>query len=433
MAGTITLFEHEKQEFNWTENDLAVIERLKRSTGREVLRASIKGGQRAVEATQMVGVVRLATKTVQILPKIYGTDADDATTRQREATRNLLTLLNFALAVDVHEHAVLPLLERDSDWFEILTHLFATHLVAEWQRGPHRTYFRIEDDTTVLKGKWKIPMQLRRPDRRHRFSVTFDDFGIDNQLNRVFRFAVERLWSLTRVADNRRLLGTLRQWMDEVTLQPRVTVADASPALISRLNQRFGPLLSLARLFLDGGSLQLLSGNTTAFALLFDMNQLFEGFVTRFIQMHRSEILPDALQSCELLPRARTVARHLARASNRAVFRLEPDLAFRQGGDFPLLLDAKYKRIDAEPHSLGVSHDDFYQMYAYAHRYQCPRVILVYPKTVDHPSPLSAAFHLLDSTQTIEARTVDLCADLAQAAARQHLINEFKKILAGVT
>src|SRR5579884_3373711 len=98
MAGTTTLFEHETREFNWTERDLTVMERLKRTTGREVLRASIQGGQRVTEATEMVGVVRLASKTVQILPKIYRTGASgDATQREREATRNLLSLLSFAL------------------------------------------------------------------------------------------------------------------------------------------------------------------------------------------------------------------------------------------------------------------------------------------------------------------------------------------------
>ena len=304
-------------------------------------------------------------------------------------------------------------------------------LIEEWQRGPHRTYFRVDDETTVLKGKWRIATQLRRPERKHRLTVSFDEFGADNPLNRVFRFVVERLWAWTRVLDNRRLLQILRQWLDDVTLLLQVTAADASPSLISRMNQRFAPLLNLARLFLDGSSLQLVSGDTNSFALIFDMNQVFESFVTNFIRTHRTEVLPAGKQSCDLLPQIRTASLSLARSNGRDVFRLEPDLAFREGADFPILLDAKYKRLDSSAGSLGVSQGDFYQMHAYAHRYQCPRVVLVYPQTVGHPSSLGARFHLFDGNGVIEARTVDLRIDLAQPFARQQLIAELTSILAG--
>src|SRR5687767_15646331 len=38
-------------------------------------------------------------------------------------------------SLKVREHALAPLLRSGSDWFEILTRLFASHLLEEWQRG----------------------------------------------------------------------------------------------------------------------------------------------------------------------------------------------------------------------------------------------------------------------------------------------------------
>ena len=77
--------------------------------------------------------------------------------------------------------------------------------------------------------------------------------------------------------------------MDDVTLLPSLTSADASPALLTRLNRRLEPLLNLARMFLDGGVMQLAAGDLSAFAFVFDMNRVFEAFVVNFVRRRRLE------------------------------------------------------------------------------------------------------------------------------------------------
>ena len=239
----------------------------------------------------------------------------------------------------------------------------------------------------MLKGTWRITEQIRRPERKHIFAVTYDEFTADSPINRVFRYVVERLWHLTRDANNRRLLGDLRQWMDEVSLLPSVTAADAGPTLLTRLNQQYTPLLNLVRLFLDGGALQLAADDLTTFAFVFDMNQLFEAFIANFIRRHRDEILPPALRPCDMLVQSRGATRFLAHTNGKPIFRLRPDIAFRDDTRFPLLIDTKYKRLNTADTTLGVSQDDFYQMHVYAHRYDCRMVLLLYPQTAGIPDP----------------------------------------------
>ena len=60
--------------------------------------------------------------------------------------------------------------------------------------------------------------------------------------------------------------------------------------------QRYEPLLNIARLFIEGSALQLAAGDVTAFAFVFDMNQLFEAFAVNFIRRHRYDILPVELR-----------------------------------------------------------------------------------------------------------------------------------------
>lgn len=427
MSQTLTLFEHEFQEFPWTDRDLTLIERLSQSTGADVLRATTRHGKRAIRAAQHVGVIRLGNRTIQVLPKIYqASESDPKEIRTKEATANLLRMLAYAGELPVREHELAPLMRQTDNWFEILTRLFATHLREEWQRGAYRTYQTIDDDSPVLKGKWRISEQLKTPERRHLFSVTYDEFSADNKLNRIFRFVVERLWKLTRDYDNRQMLGELRQWMDEVTLVVNITARDANPAQLTRLNERYRPLLNLARIFLDGGALQMAAGDLSTFAFVFDMNQLFEKFVAGFVHRHAAEILSEELRACDFLPQSRGASRYLARKDEKTVFQTRPDLAFRDKLHFPLLVDTKYKRLDERDKQLGVSQTDFYQMHAYAHRYKCDRVILMYPQTTAASGPTRACFKLEECAHSVEVVTINLAVNLSSKTERQKLVAELR-------
>jgi 5-methylcytosine-specific restriction enzyme subunit McrC len=170
--------------------------------------------------------------------------------------------------------------------------------------------------------------------------------------------------------------------------------------------------------------LQLSSGNFQTFAFALDMNMLFEEFVISFIDRHRHEILPTELQDCELLPQSSGAVRHLARTSNQQpVFQLKPDLVIRQKSSFPLIMDTKYKRLKEGDRKLGVSQADFYQMYAYAQRYKCSNVLLIYPQVVGM-SELRARFAIEGGM--ITAATIDLCGDLSKQEERDKLIKRLK-------
>lgn len=429
---TFTVFEHDTTSgFSWSERDVTAVAAVNRALGCDVLLPVLKGRARELQAAQHVGVVRIAGRTIQILPKLYRPGNAPGEQRVREAIQGLLYLLDYGAGVRVREHGVLPLLTQGSDWFEILTRLFASHLMDEWQRGAARHYVSCDDDLPVVRGKWRLADQLRRPERRHRFEVTYDEFTADNPLNRAFRFVVERLWRLTRHAGNRRLLAMLREWMDEVSLLPQVTARDAAAHLAERPNQRYAPILNLARLFLDGDALQMLAGDLSSFALVFDMNVLFEKFVVEFIRRHRATILPPHLNTCELLAQSSGLPRYLARRDGHPAFHLQPDLVFRSGPSVPLILDTKYKLLDRRKRHLGIAESDFYQMYAYAEQYACPRILLLYPSGDGIEPPGSLQFVTERSARLVEAATLDLGLGLGTADARERVAEQLRVIIGG--
>ncbi len=422
---TLTLFEYEVTD-SLTDKDIRVLNRLSSSSGAEILRPVIRQGEICFQARQFVGIVRLGHRTLQILPKMHRAEERDASTS--EAGRNLLWMLDYAGHLSIKE-TDLAALQKAQDWFEILIYFFASHLKRQWLKGAPRNYQAVDAVLPVLKGKWRIPVQMRRPEQKHQFAVTYDEFTIDNSLNRIFRYVIELLWKLTRDSSNRQLLSDLRYWMDEVTLLPAIALQDVQKVRLTRLNQQYEPLLNLAMLFLQNLGLELSASDQTAFAFLFDMNQLFEGFLTGFLQHHRRAILPATLSDCQLLPQGRQAICYLAKYQDHRVFRLKPDLVFRNRDHYPLLMDFKYKQLSPGDRKLGISEADFYQMYAYLNRFQAPQVTLIYPQTAGMAAPIRSCFSLEGSSGEIRAVTVNLLRDLTTKGAHKELIAELRQVL----
>ncbi|MEA5480299.1 hypothetical protein VB774_21920 [Pseudanabaena galeata UHCC 0370] len=211
-----SLFEYEVSSgFDCTEQEQKAIAKLEKILGDRLFDLTIQNGKLELKARQYVGVFRLGDRTVEVLPKMY---RDNTATPKQDAVRNLLYMLEYTHQLNVKQYSLASLCQKDLDWFEILTRLFSMNLLEEWQRGAFRNYQSVSDTLPVLKGKWNLTEQLRRPERKHLFAVTFDEFTADNQLNRVLRYVVERLYQLTRNFHNRQMLHELQQWMEEVTL-----------------------------------------------------------------------------------------------------------------------------------------------------------------------------------------------------------------------
>jgi len=427
----LTIFEHESCRCDLQSRQISALEQFQQRMGTPILQPVYRAGAWYLRAGQHVGVVRLGAYTIQILPKIYRSpDTVPPAKLAQEATANLLHMLAYAGMVQVNVGEVADLLSGESDWFEILTYLFAHYLRVEWCRGPVRGYRVVEDELPLLKGRWRLPVQIRHPDRAHRFAVSFDEFTTDIPLNRIFRFVVERLAVLTRSTVNGRILEEVRGLLDAVTLLPQVTVADTDAIVLNRLTERYARLLNLARLFLDHRALQISDGDTSLFAFVFDMNRVFEEFVVGFLRRHRTQAMPAALQACTLTTQAQGRPCYLARSEGQHCFRLKPDLMFHQGAMTRLIIDTKYKRLDPHDRTLGIREADFYQMFAYARRYACPQVLLLYPQSSAMQEPVRRRFHLEgDGTQEISAMTLDLRPDLGQRHGRAAIAAEWFDIL----
>lgn len=394
---TVTLFEHQQRTYTdlgWTADHpaLAQIEHLNQETEGELLHL----GYRYLKATQYVGVIRLDDVTIQILPKVDYDPSGDADARYRSrphqtavqsATKNLLHMLSYTQGFNIREQDVVAMLEQRDDWFEILTRLLATNLHRLLKQGMEHDYITVEESRGTIRGRWQLARQLkRRPHVRHAFDVAYDEFTPDTLLNRIFRFVVERLLLQTRNRRNQRLLRDIQTWLQRAQRLNVVRTAQLEQVHFTRLNERFRPAFNLARLFLENTVFQLQRGTQRTFAFVFDMNRLFEAFVTNFLQVHRTEILPSVWQDVHFRKQSRGETVYLAERvpAGKPHFRLQPDLLLiSPRGRHRVIIDTKYKRLRPEQRGLGISRGDAYQMLAYAARFGCHRSLLLYPQGIN--------------------------------------------------
>lgn len=126
-------------------------------------------------------------------------------------------------------------------------------------------------------------------------------------------------------------------------------------------------VLLWCKTFLLENSFSPYKGDNVAFALLFDMNLLFESYVYDYLKRN--------LNFNDITAQDKT--HHLAYENGIGRFRLKPDIVINGG---KIIADTKWKILSEEKSYNGVSQDDMYQLYAYGTKYEnCEKMYLIYP------------------------------------------------------
>jgi 5-methylcytosine-specific restriction enzyme subunit McrC len=422
----VTVFEHEALPVALSDSEKGALSRMHSATGCEVFRL----GWPDVRSTSYVGVVQTSKRLIQILPKIYRNEAE----REVEATRNLLFFLNYTRKLDVQDTDVSRLASEKVPMAEVLYWIFARRLWDAVQHDFLRGYVPVENRLAVLKGRWLVAKQFRCAEawRKDRFEVAYDEFTEDNLPNQLFKRTIFELSRVARCRETIQLLIRLREVFSEVN-DVEVEECDFERARTWILAHRrrsgegrtYRPLLNFARMFLSGVSPRMSAGRVTAFAYTFDMNVLFEEFIAEFVKRELGDVCEAHGWNMRTQSATRTL---LVDGHGNQQFSLKPDVRFESvAGHTELIVDTKWKRLDATARNHGVSEDDAYQMFAYAQRYKCPRVVLLYPGLDE---VVVEEFSSDPNLQAwLEVRTVNLRRDFSQQSEREALRAEMTEIL----
>jgi len=329
------------------------------------------------------------TNTITVVPSVGSTDRYDLTPASTIGALHLdgldvlitpklsvdrvMFLISYALG-RVHQLESPVDLEADVDVVEAIVPTFVHHASRALNRGVQQGYRSIDESSLTVRGQLRMGDQIRRRYGPYPpAEITYDDFTVDIELNRMLLAAAHRLLRLRLRYDRSRagLRGIVRR-LEGVTLVD-YDARRIPLILFSRLNERYRPAVGLARLILRSMSFDVVKGGVTATAFLVNMNQVFEDFL---VQALRDALGPGAQQ---LVQGSRGHPLFLDEARQ---VRLEPDLSFWRGSQCLFVGDAKYKRIT----STDYPNADIYQAMAYAVATGRQRALLVYAAGEGEPA-----------------------------------------------
>ena len=321
------------------------------------LRIASGVGGKFIQARNYVGVLQTKSGlTIEILPKIA--DKNDAERSKAVFIKMLRTLKNFPFK----SSNLASLKTQNLPLLEIFISMFLCELEALVKKGIKSDYVALEENLNFLKGKLNINEQIKRNSvHKERFYVGYSEFLSDIKINRIIKTTLKFLYKKSNSSKNQQKIRELLFMFDEVS-----TCDDYknffTNFVINRQVKHYEQTLLWCNIFLLGNSFTPHNGDDLAFALLFDMNALFESYVGNFI---KKSFPGTILQHSE---------KHLV--ENPKSFKLRPDI-FLEG---KFIADTKWKIVKSKD---DISQADLYQLYAYGKKHECDKLHLIYPKIDD--------------------------------------------------
>lgn len=252
------------------------------------------------------------------------------------------------------------------------------------KRGVRFDYRRREEQLRYLTGRLDLARQLRQPPGRQSFfHIEHDILKVDCPENRIIKSTLGRVCEITRDPKNWRLSHELSAYLESLPPSNDI-VRDFRGWRRNRVMAHYGPIRPWCSLILNELLPMAIVGEWDGISLLFPMEKLFE----RYVEICLSQQLPKSVRLLRT-----PSSEHLCRHNGSGWFNLQPDLMI-QGPNQRWVLDTKWKLLDSRKIGPGekyrLSQPDFYQLFAYGHKY-CGGVgdlFLVYPRTRDFDEPL---------------------------------------------
>ncbi|SNR45621.1 5-methylcytosine-specific restriction enzyme subunit McrC [Puniceibacterium sediminis] len=360
---------------------------------------ALSWGHRALRFGPFCGVIQTPQMIIELFPKI------ESGPQAPEDMRGLLVgLLARAGELGPKRVGEATLGQQSSHLLDVFIEDFCDQVKTALRGGAIARYTEKTENLNAIRGRLELTDHLRaNAFDRSRLLCRFDERSIDNGYNRALKAVLRVLHGHALSPRTRAIMASILHRFDDVA-NVRISVSDLDALRLDRTITHWQPVFRKAAWLLAGLFPDLRIGDTSGSALLFNMERLFETVLGQRIR-----------RECQAIGERRFSVGLQRPQKNLATsgFQLRPDITVLDGEVAFAIFDAKWKRLEIGKPNAGVSSADAYQMNAYADRYCCNRLALVYPATAEFPSGSVTNFVLLTATRPVlEVLTIDV-RDLA--------------------
>ena len=303
---------------------------------------------KGIKPKNYCGFLSVANQGYFIVPKI----ADE----NHQNLNLFIYMLIYAYDIKLKNEDLIESSSQEHHIYELFIRLFSDALLDEFKKGIFKQYVTLQENLKVLKGKYIIEKNFNNFYHQNLY-CEFDEFSMDNELNRFFLYAIRMFKKFSNYTNLHRCEAIL----DEVTYF-NVDFRKLN-IQFDRMSSRYQPSFEIALMILQRLIPMIQKSSDRSFAFLFDMAEVFENFVGRLYQEIDSSTV-------------------LQKQGNYGSLVLKPDIY-----SDALIIDTKYKKITSRS---DLKRDDKYQMFVYGVNFRIKDTMLLYPK------------HLVDIEDSLE-------------------------------
>jgi 5-methylcytosine-specific restriction enzyme subunit McrC len=347
-----------------------------------------KWGRDYISPQQWIGIISTPKVSIEILPKITDEENYDF------IKEKLIHMLQVCYDIPLRKNVDARITYGKQGFLDILVAIFLRELEKQIKSGLIRTYQKITKNLPAIKGSIDLTKHINKNMiASNRFVCEFSSLTNDNLLNQTIKYTLTLLNNLVIHQSNKLNIRKLLSYFDTVSLR-MIKPGDLKNIHFNRNSSRYKEVIEYCRLFIEGNSLQLKSGEVKVSLMLFDMNKLFEKYIYRsYNKVFRGKVSYQYSKS------------YLLKTSNdQKKVQLQPDMLIHKDDTERVIIDTKWKNVNF------AEEKDLYQMNAYLTIIPDIREgILLYPKSQKNDKMVgSYTFLHPDREVTLKIRTVDL-------------------------
>jgi len=329
---------------------------------------------KVITAQNYVWVIQTMSGTViEILPKIAHVDNEEKT---RKIFLRMLKTLKDSPFRNLNDAT---LRNQKFPILEIFIQLFLSELSLLVKKWIKKNYVEEIDNLKYIKWKLKIKENITKNIFDHsKFYCEFDEFSEDTKENRLIKTCLVKVSKISKNQKNLQDINLFLNYFSWVQISKDIKLDLKLIDNLNRLHTYYLPTLKWVKLFLWNESVVNFKWETLALSLLFPMEKIFESYVTNMLKKRLIWHRVEAQDTWKYL-----IEEHMKSKK----FKLRPDIVI---DDWIIVADTKWKLIDSSNYywNYGISQADMYQLYAYAKKYNCHELYLIYPQNENFIEPL---------------------------------------------
>ena len=303
-----------------------------------------------------VGVIQIGGLTIEILPK-----ADNNENADKNLWQNvLLNMLKICKKIQVESISETQLKKRYHSILDVYFELYLNEIERLVKKGLIKKYRKNQSNQNVLKGKLLFAQNIQQNVvHKERFYCEHQVYDKNHLLHQILYKGLLVLKTFVNDSLKDKLNRLLFEFQDieNVNIQKK----HFDKIIIDRKNNDYQKAVDIAKIIILNYSPSLNYGNENLLTLLFDMNALWEEYIFRILQKHKTEEIEVSFQNSDKF------------WENK---RIRPDIVLKTK-DETFVIDTKWKIIEVN----NPSDDDLKQMFVYNLHWKAEKTLLLYPKT----------------------------------------------------